>query len=371
MKKAAARFIFLVVLSAFDSSVKAGTIEEDVGDGCMNRVSFSSSFETDEGETCEQCSFCQGFNLHSIFDPKVESTCISCPGSEHSCNSIRVLTSFETAHMMKFLQMSSSGMDADTDPVKITLEGSNDLNTWSSLYEDDLTFATRKVAQDFVLSNTNEYLHYSITFERNPASTTMHIGQYGVIESYTKQCASNLYAAITGVNISPYKTSAPTDAPTESPSDSPTNTTDAPTDSPSDSPTNNPTVPASARDSFVYGNPNESRKNGYYGNCLHWVKGSSKDLMNIEECAERCLANDFTGGNGNLDQHKEDIYCDAFELCIPSLWTKLVWAPVTYRTLRITGNSVPIGEAGMPTITMLGQVLGLSERQTLIMHDEY
>jgi hypothetical protein len=72
-------------------------------------------------------------------------------------------------------------------------------------------------------------------------------------------------------------------------------------------------------DSFVAGNPDEARKNGYYGGCLHGIGGQgSVEGMTIEECAVKCLDNDFTGGNGGIGQYNElPLQCDAFEVYIP------------------------------------------------------
>lgn len=97
-------------------------------------------------------------------------------------------------------------MDVDTDPKKVILEASNDLKEWYELYNSDLIFYSRNKSQDFVISaNEVSYKHYAISFERQTASSAMHVGNYGILESYAKQCAANIYNDIVGSNVLPYK----------------------------------------------------------------------------------------------------------------------------------------------------------------------
>jgi len=56
--------------------------------------------------------------------------------------------------------------------------------------------------------------HYSVQFQRS--DDAMSIGKYGLVEAYTRDCTSELYAAITGKLVPVYITSSPTHAPTKS-----------------------------------------------------------------------------------------------------------------------------------------------------------
>ena len=60
----------------------------------------------------------------------------------------------------------------------------------------------------------------------------MYLGQFGIVESYTKRCTADFYGSITGDTVLPYKTVSPTSKPTTlAPTVSPTSepTTLAPT----------------------------------------------------------------------------------------------------------------------------------------------
>ena len=88
----------------------------------------------------------------------------------------------------------------------VVLEASNNLQEWFVLYESELTFDSRSESQDFVFTNNIvPYKHYSIKLVRKTASSTMHVGHYGIVESYTKQCASNIFNDITGNDVLPYE----------------------------------------------------------------------------------------------------------------------------------------------------------------------
>merc|ERR1712151_365111 len=113
-------------------STSANSIQDKVGDGCVNRVDFSSTFNTDDGDICDSCAFCNGSNLNSIFLPESGGICVEC--SEVECKNLNVTTTFQTPFNLKFLPMSFSGVTSDMYPKSIVVEGSNDLLSWSELY---------------------------------------------------------------------------------------------------------------------------------------------------------------------------------------------------------------------------------------------
>jgi len=169
-----------------------------------------------------------------MFNPHIDSTCIQCASAENSCNTLKVVTSFQHAWIMEFITLASSAMEADSDPNKIIVEGSEDLETWNELYNSDLAFTSRKKGEDFVFSNHKSYKSYSIKFERKAESTKMNVGTYGVVQSYAKACTSNIHGRITGKSILPYSTMRPTEAPTKTPTNMPTKApTVVPTNAPS------------------------------------------------------------------------------------------------------------------------------------------
>ena len=88
----------------------------------------------------------------------------------------------------------------------MVLEASNDLQEWFVLYDSELTFDSRSESQDLVFSaNEVSYKHYSIKLERKTKSSTMHVGYYGIVNSYMKQCAANIFNDIVGSKVLPYK----------------------------------------------------------------------------------------------------------------------------------------------------------------------
>jgi len=187
------------------TSSPTALIEGAVGNGCANTIHLSHAFETAQGEPCNQCSFCAGSSLSSILNPHIDSTCVECASEDSTCNSLRFITSFHKSWIMKFFKLKSSGMNADTDPEKVVLEGSNDLKEWHELYDSVLTFDSRNAYQDFVISaNEVSYKYYSISFERQTESSVMYVGNYGIVNSYTEQCTANMFNDIVGSNVLPY-----------------------------------------------------------------------------------------------------------------------------------------------------------------------
>lgn len=201
-------------LQTVSASTASSTIEDAVGDGCRNRFDFESKFVTDAGDECATCHFCSGSKLSDILNPKKESVCVDCSSAENVCNSLQVITKFQHQWAMEFVSISSSNMDSNFDPARVVLKASNNSQLWETLYNSDdhngLDIVSRKTAQDLLFDQSEHFKEYEITFKMKDASSKMHIGQYGIIEAFTKLCASNFYKAITGDYAAPYKTSAPT-----------------------------------------------------------------------------------------------------------------------------------------------------------------
>lgn len=222
-------YVALQILSAasiqkkfVSSQTSTQTFEGAVGDGCENSINFHSSFSRDIGDAVASCQFCKGSHLSSLFNPKIDSTCIDFSSGKDACDSLTVITSFQKSWVMEFISFTSSSMDPQYDPAKIVLQGSTDSATWNKLYdssdEDAELFPKRNQNNDIVLNNNNkEYKHYMMTFSRKDTTSKMYLGGYGIVQSYTKQCTSKFYNDITGNYIAPYKTPAPTDKPTAAP----------------------------------------------------------------------------------------------------------------------------------------------------------
>ena len=85
-----------------------------------------------------------------------------------------------------------------------------------------MSFADRKKEQVLILNNAKSYNKYSVLFERKSTSASLHLGQYGIIETYLKGCTAELHGGITGSDVSLYKTVSPTESPTIKPTSKPT-----------------------------------------------------------------------------------------------------------------------------------------------------
>ena len=85
-----------------------------------------------------------------------------------------------------------------SDPVKVVMKGSNDMNTWVELFNSPLVFNERKKPKEFYFANNDMFKYYSLTFERNENSSKMHIGHYGLVEVYTKSCSVQFFEGISG-----------------------------------------------------------------------------------------------------------------------------------------------------------------------------
>jgi len=223
MKFYASLNILLVYFSlqTVSASSASSTIEDAVGDGCQNIIDFESQFVTDAGDECTTCHFCSGSKLIDIFNPKKESVCIDCSSVDNECNSLQLITRFQQQWAMEFVSIISSNMDSNFDPARVVLKASNDSQTWESLYNSDdhngLDIVSRKTAQDLLFNPSQKFKEYEMSFKMKDASSKMYLGQYGIVESFTKICTSNLFKDITGDYAAPYKTSAPTNVPSLNP----------------------------------------------------------------------------------------------------------------------------------------------------------
>ena len=110
-----------------------------------------------------------------------------------------------------------------------TFEAGSSTNIWTTLHDSDqgsgVIFSSRSKEETFFsFINDQQYKHYAITFVRKPDSSKIQIGNYGIVEAYTRQCTLELFKELTGILIAPaYITSAPTGAPTKASSVAPFN----------------------------------------------------------------------------------------------------------------------------------------------------
>jgi len=239
-----------ILSSSSANELTSDKLKTVVGDGGANSLDFSSHYLTSTGSVCSSCDFCSGSRLGFLFDPNMQGICIDCGTIDNDCNRFRVITTFDKAWNLWFFSQVSSKVSAAYDPIRIILEGSNSYNgvvgsnnnTWSTIFDSDdhsgLQFSKRGIGKDFVFNNEKEFKTYAITYVRNPGSSKLQLGRYGIVQAYTKQVAAKIYENIKGTNLLAPLTSAPTDTPTKSPTKDPTS---APTDTPTKSPTKNPT----------------------------------------------------------------------------------------------------------------------------------
>jgi len=171
-------------------------IEAAVGDGCKNGIDFVTSYTTDSGVACDKVTFCNGSTSNTIFDPNVENVCIDFTKADEECTNFQVLTTFDNSWRMNALSLTSSSTTDVTDPENVKMKGSNDMSTWVELYDSQLVFTERNKPETFVLANTDMFKYYSLSFERKNASSKMHIGHYGLVEEYTKSCATQIFEGI-------------------------------------------------------------------------------------------------------------------------------------------------------------------------------
>ena len=116
------------------------------------------------------------------------------------------------------------------DPVRIILQGSNDYNSetgqgnfiklYDSGKDSSLTFPARGEENEFTFGNDEAYKHYAIVFEKNTSTNKIHIGHYGLVQSYTNEVVAEFHKRFTGNNVFDYVTPPPTEVPSAAPSGS-------------------------------------------------------------------------------------------------------------------------------------------------------
>lgn len=203
-----------------DRKLSSLDLEKVVGNGCRNKIDFNARFIATDGQACSSCKLCAGGHLNHLFIPAVKDICIECSEEDSSCIAFEVITSFAQAWKMVHTTL-KAGVDSSSDPTKVVILGSNNLVDWVALHDETIKFENRDQTAEFVIKNDEVFQHYSAQFHR--AQDTMHVGQYGLIEEYTKSCTSQLHAGITGQLIPYYTTSSPTTAPSNTPTSQPTN----------------------------------------------------------------------------------------------------------------------------------------------------
>lgn len=163
--------------------------------------------------TCDTCSFCPGSTLSSLFDSNAPATCVDCKTSENDCKEFKVFTTFDKAWRMWFFRVLASGASPSYDPKRIILQGSNNFNgeagsktdTWITLYDSDersgLSFSGQNEEETFAFANDLDFKDYAVTFVRKPDTSTLQVGSYKIIQSYTRECSSVLLEKLTGNKV--------------------------------------------------------------------------------------------------------------------------------------------------------------------------
>jgi len=237
----------IYLYNILSASVAAGLdVKTVVGNGCKNEVKYSYAFYTDNGDSCDSCTLCTGTRIGFLFDPNHKNFCIKCDEAEGQCTTFQVATTFKSPWTMKFFSLISSDMVTDnTDPGSIMLNGSMDGTTWATLLSTDDSagslFKKRMVKQMYILDNNNKYSHYAVKYKLKKTSATMHLGASAILQVYVNECAAQIFSDVSGLNILPYTTLAPTSHPTLKPSPKPSSRpTNKPSPKPSPRPTNRP-----------------------------------------------------------------------------------------------------------------------------------
>ena len=201
-----------IQVKAFDWSKEA--LHKIVRDECKNRIVFSQSFTTESGVPCTSCSYCEGSNTSTIFDPLVADTCVECGHAGDTCDRIKYITAFEAEWIMTFLQFLSSTKDPIYDPQRIIIEGSpsGENNQFTTLFDSDqqpnFVLSKRGATYSSLFSNNKSYKRYAVTFVRNNTSKYLYLGHYGIVQSFAKQCASDLFDELAGVKVQPHSSDA-------------------------------------------------------------------------------------------------------------------------------------------------------------------
>lgn len=123
---------------------------------------------------------------------------------------------------MTYTSLSSHVGDNTFDPENISMQASEDyeegsnIGSWSALASASSAsvYATRNESYDIVFNNNMLYNHYRFVFQRKNDSSEMKIGHIGVVESYLKTYAVDLFGRITNYEVKGLPAKSPTAAPT-------------------------------------------------------------------------------------------------------------------------------------------------------------
>lgn len=212
-----------VPINAIDSSI----LKQKVGDGGATSVKFSSVSLMNNENPCSPWALCEGSSLHHIFDPDKKSICLNQSTDEDPCTQFKIISSFGKEWEMKYFTLVSSEVDSSFDPSRIIVEGSNSYDSttgqgdWTKIFDSGVNSnalsSDRSAKNDFPVENDDTYRHYSLTIEKKEDSSKIHIGHFGLVQSYLMKYVSELIEDITGHNVLEPITHAPSDSPTTTP----------------------------------------------------------------------------------------------------------------------------------------------------------
>jgi len=104
------------------------------------------------------------------------------------------------------------------------VEGSNSYDSttgqgdWTKIFDSGVNSnalsSDRSAKNEFPVENDDTYRHYSLTIEKKEGSSKIHIGHFGLVQSYLMKYTSELYEDITGHNVLEPIAHAPSDSPT-------------------------------------------------------------------------------------------------------------------------------------------------------------
>lgn len=201
-------FYFLASAGVAVGDTTNSNLKDAVGDGGVNKMSFSLTYTNNDGSICSPCLLCEGSALPNVFDPKRASLCISCTGND-SCNEAIITNSFHKAWGMTYTSFVSHEGDASLDPDEISILASDDYDegsdsgTWNKLATSSATllFQQRNMPQHILFDNSAMYRHYRIVFRCKDNSNMMKIGHVGIVQSYTKTYAVQIFENITKSDV--------------------------------------------------------------------------------------------------------------------------------------------------------------------------
>merc|ERR1712084_87914 len=101
------RFSKINIVGSFTTAfaLSSEEIKSRIGDGCPNQFTYKEAYLTEEGTTCSDCRQCPESTLVSVLDPSMPTTCIDCTRSDSDCTRFQLITSFEKAWRMWFVDL--------------------------------------------------------------------------------------------------------------------------------------------------------------------------------------------------------------------------------------------------------------------------